>query len=321
MRYIKLMFLWLLITSFCSSVFKESKLGGRGSNSQLTTDHFNITICSDLSNRLNGNLYPKVVSDIDIVQVITECIYPKILNHKRSMNQLDQFRIGFINKRQINAYSASTRAMDIDFAKFKTQGARINYLRNNFKKDKDYFLREFKRIHDNAVKNPFGSDIWTYMQQGVDGFVVNKEVSVSKIGNTRFQNKYRNILILLTDGYIETVFNNKGYDLTGRKIKEFRKQFKRSDEKNIGNFYRKNPIYKMEPLTNPLLKDLEVLVLELYDRTDTNSGASEHPTDMEIMKLIWSDWLKESKVKRVELHSKFSNKSETEKVIMKFLGV
>jgi len=72
---------------------------------------------------------------------------------------------------------------------------------------------------------------------------------------------------------------------------------------------------------NPLLKNLDILVLELYDRTETNVGASIHPTDLEIMKLIWGDWLKTSGVKRFELYPKFSSKAEAEKVIFKFLGV
>jgi len=299
---------------------------GKGSKSETTSkiytsDHYNITISSDLSNRLSPKLYPKAVSDADIVGIVGMNIYPRILTHKRSLNQLDQFRIDFINKKQINAYSVNTKLLEIDFSKFESQSERIKYLKTTFQGDERKFEGEFYRIHDAAIKHPFGSDIWTYLQLGVDGFIVNKEKTTSKIGINTFENRYKNVLILLTDGYIEAGIFGKNYDLSGKKINEFRIQFLKSGDKDIETFYKKNQRYKIHPLANPLLKDLEVLVLELYDRTETNSGASVHPTDLEIMRLIWGDWLKTSGVKKFGLYPKFSSKAEAEKIIFKFLGV
>lgn len=285
------------------------------------TDHYNITIASDLSNRLNPKLYPKAVSDADIISIIGMNIYPRILTHKRSMNQIDQFRIDFINKKQIMAFGVNTQLLDIDFSKFDLQSERIKYLKNTFQSDERKFEGEFLRVQKEAIKRPFGSDIWTYMQQGVDGFIVNQEKSESKMGTNIFQNRYRNVLILLTDGYIEAGILHKNFDLSGSKINDFRKQFIKSGEKDIAAFYKKNPQFKINQVSNPLLKNLDILVLELYDRTETNVGASTHPTDLEIMKLIWGDWLKTSGVKRFELYPKFSSKAEAEKVIFKFLGV
>ncbi|MGJ1445926.1 hypothetical protein ACR79S_04480 [Sphingobacterium spiritivorum] len=320
MKHIRLIPILLLILS-CNTKASEENKNGERTEDEYKTEHFNVTISSDLSNRLNQKLYPKAVSDVEIVDIIAENIYPKILNHKRSMNQLDAFRIGFINKKQINAYNVDTKFMNIDFSEFKTQAERIAYLRKSYQKDKRGFVNEFKKLHEQAIKKPFGSDIWTYMQQGVDDFVVNKEIGEGKIGNTTFKNKRRNILILLTDGYIETVFNNHAYDLTGEEINTFRKEYLQAGETSVDSFLQKNPKYKIQPLTNPLLEELEVLVLELYDRSDTNAGASVHPTDLEIMKVIWADWLKCSNVKHWELYPKSSNKSETEKVILRFLGI
>jgi len=288
---------------------------------QFVTDHYNITISSDLSNRLNPKLYPKAVSDAEIASIVGMAIYPRILTHKRSMNQLDQFRIDFINKKQIAEYKVNTKLLEIDFSKFTTQHERIEYLKNTFQGEERKFEGEFNRVQSDAIKKPFGSDIWTYLQQGVDGFLVNQDKSKSKIGNNVFENRYKNVLILLTDGYIEAGILNKNFDLSGKKINNFRNQFLKSGDIDILKFYKNNPQFKIHPLNNPLLKNLEVLVLELYDRTETNTGASVHPTDLEIMKLIWGDWLKSSGVKNFELYPKFSSKGEAEKVIFKFLGV
>ena len=183
------------------------------------------------------------------------------------------------------------------------------------------FSLEFSRIHEKAIATSFGSDIWTYLQQGVDNSIVDATTSEGKIGSTNFKNRYRNVLILLTDGYIEAGIYGKGFDISGKRIADFREKFLQSGETDINTFFKKDTKFKVNALSNPLLNNLEILVLELYDRTETNSGASVHPTDLEIMKLILEDWLERSHVKRYELHSKFSNKAEAEKIIFKFLGV
>jgi len=317
MSYINLLILSVILVG-CgldnhSNTGKEKK--------EVIIEHYNITVSSDLSNRLNQKLYPKAVSDAEIVNIIGMNIYPKILGHKRAMNQLDQFRVDFINKKQISAYRVNTKNLEIDFSRFKLQAERIQYLRDSFQGDERRFESEFLKAQDKAIKNPFGSDIWTYMQQGVDGFIVNNEQHLTKGSLFDYKNTYKNVLIVLTDGYIEAGILDEDYDLSGKKINAFRKEFLASGDKDIQTFYKKNPKYRIHKLANPLLKNLEVLVLELYDRTETNTGASIHPTDLEIMKLIWSDWLKCSGVKRLELYPKFSNKAEAEKVIFKFLGV
>lgn len=317
MKNLKLIpILFLLINCRSSSVEKEGIEVVSESPTSFSTEHFNITIASDLSNRLNDKKYPKAVSDVEIISVLANNIYPTILTHKRSMNQKDQFRIDFINKQQISVYKVNTMLMEINFNKFKTQAERIKYLRKSYQNDKLNFVKEFARIHESAKDESFGSDIWTYLQQGINNFSVIKDVSKGNI-----MNKHRNILILLTDGYIETRYKNPGYELTGKRINEFRNEYLKSGDKNIESFFKRNQKYKINYLSNPLLQDLEILVLELYDRTETTSGATVHPTDLEIIKLIWHDWLVSSNAKRVELHSKFSNKEEAKKVIMKFIGI
>ncbi|MGY4384665.1 hypothetical protein ACVWYN_001699 [Pedobacter sp. UYP24] len=317
-----LILLGVFLLNSCNSDKNSTANNNVESNtSSFTTDHYNITISSDLSNRLRSSLYPKAVSDVEIVSIVADNIYPRILMHKRSMNQLDHFRIDFINKKQISAYSVDTKIIDIDFSQFKLQANRIDYLRHSFQTDKNKFSLEFNRIHQKAIATSFGSDIWTYLQQGIDNSIVDTTTSEGKIGSTNFKNQFKNVLILLTDGYIEAGIYGKGFDISGRRIAEFRKKFLQSGGTNINTYFKKDTAFRVNALSNPLLKNLEVLVLELYDRSETNSGASVHPTDLEIMKLLWEDWLKRSQVKRYELHPKFSNKAEAEKVIFKFLGV
>ena len=61
-------------------------------------------------------------------------------------------------------------------------------------------------------------------------------------------------------------------------------------------------------------------MLEMYDRSLSKTGsATKHPTDMEIMKVIWSDWMRSSGIKRFELKSTSVNKTESVKYVMDFI--
>ncbi|WP_374164474.1 hypothetical protein [Arcticibacter sp. MXS-1] len=322
-KVLSLIFIPLLIAGGCHcGTNKVEKNGGAAHSADFTTEHYNVTIAPDLSNRLNSRLYPKAVSDSIIVNLILDNVYPRVLNHRRSMNQLDQFHLDFINKHQITAYKINTDSTALDFGRFGSrQNERIAYIRKYYLKDKENLKSEFKRTYDKALSRHFGSDIWTYLQEGVDGTVVNRTNSVSRLGNKRFRNKYRNVLILITDGYIETGSFARGYNLSGSQVNQFRIAFQRSGEENLLKYYQQHPTYKIKAVTNPLLKDLEILVLELYDRTEGLNGTRAHPSDLEIIKLFWKDWLTRSGAKRVELRPKFASKAEAKKVIMSFLGV
>ena len=129
-------------------------------------------------------------------------------------------------------------------------------------------------------------------------------------------------MIMTTDGYIEAGIFDKGFDLSKKLIDRFRDAFLASGESDMASFFKKNKQFRIKPVHNDKLKNLEILVMELYDRSLTKTGAATvHPTDMEIMKLFWTDWLQQSRVKRFELHPIANSKAEAEKIILDFLNV
>lgn len=290
--------------------------------------HYNIVFAPDLSNRLNSKLYPRPLTDVEIFQTITENLYPTILRYRRSENQKDKLSIDFINKRLINQYNVNTEKLHIDFGQFKRQNDRIAYIlgRNGVKKtlatDVQAMLSEYKRVNDIASVNNFGADIWTYLNEGVDEKLSLSAEAPIRFDGTTYINQYRNVLIIPTDGYIEAGIYNKGYDLSKVTIDKFRSAFKKSGESDITSFFNKHKEFRIKPVHNQYLKNVEILVLELYDRSLTRGGAATvHPTDMEIIKLLWSDWLNNSKVKRFELHPTMNTKDEASKVVLHFLNV
>jgi hypothetical protein len=97
--------------------------------------------------------------------------------------------------------------------------------------------------------------------------------------------------------------------------------FLKSGEPNIEKFFIDND-YGLVPVNNKYLKDLEVLVLELYDRSLSKGGsATVIPKDKEIIELFWKDWLVKSGVKRFELHFTASSQNEVHDVLSRFLSV
>ncbi len=295
---------------------------------KTTIIHFNITFAPDLSNRVNPNLYKRPLNDVDILRIITNDLYPPILRYRRSENQKDKLLIDFINKGLINQYQVNTDKLLIDFGKFKNQNERINYIMarpsatRTLKQDETAMVTEFNHINNKAASQNFGADIWTYFNQGIDDrIVLPEEQPINDEGET-YVNAYRNILILTTDGYIEAGIYDKGFDLSKKRIDNFRTAFLTSGQTDINAFFKKNKQFRINPIHNDHLKNLEVLVMELYDRSLSKAGsATVQPTDMEIMKLFWTDWLQQSKVKRFELHPCANSKDEAEKVIVNFLGV
>lgn len=284
--------------------------------------HYNVVFAPDLSNRLNQKLYPKAVNDAEIIDGILEKVWPDLLKLKRIDGQQDVYRVDFINKGLIGLYKINTNTLTIDFRRFGSrQIDRINYIlsRNHvsrtFAEDRRTLINEYRKFNTRAAISNNGADIWTYFQSGIDSRIVLPDAAIGKVTH-----KFRNIMILFTDGYIEAGIYNKGYDLSAAKVAGFRTAFLKSKESSMEVFLKMNPKFKINPTTNPFLKDLDVIVLEMYDRSLSKTGAAtKHPTDMEIMKVIWTDWFKSSGVKRFELKSTASNTTEAVQYIMDFI--
>lgn len=305
-------------------------------NTQDTTEivHYNINIVPDLSNRLSQTIYPKPLADHSIAKVVLENLYPRILTHRRSENQKDKLSVAFINKAAITNFAVQPSLLRIDLSRFDNQLKRIDYIKGRanetFQQDTARFISEFKRITSVASSKPVGADIWSFLRSGIDDILVNKNKDILSFQKQVYRNSFRNILILLTDGYIEAgIYGNTGcsdqqnqcYFLSKRRVDEFRRAFKASGESNMHAFFKEHN-YGIVKVDNPNLAHVEVLALEFYDRSLTASGTpTVYPSDWEILKLFWSDWLEKSGVKRYEIRPIATSQQEVEEAILKFIGI
>ncbi|MCU4177324.1 hypothetical protein [Carboxylicivirga sp. N1Y90] len=325
----------ILLIAFCSCAV-EKKEADPGDATPIY--HNNITIAPDLSNRVDMQIHPKPVLDIAIIEKFLSDIEPFYIhtNH-RTMNQLDQFHLSFINKGLIKLYNANTSLLEIDFASFKNQGDRIAFVKNRAPYENSglkemivAFKKECNGIYSRAVENTSGADIWTYFNKGI-GIKHVRPASAPKLYSKEyFQDRYKNVLVLFTDGYMESGLSanaaqgnsrNLSYDLSQSRVKRFRAAFKQSGMDDMEAFFKENG-YGIVPVNNPYLKDLEVIVMEMYDRSLTDAGnATIHPTDSEILELFWSDWLTKSGVKRFELHPCFPDVKGANNAIKNFINL
>jgi hypothetical protein len=341
MKYSKVVvFFLIVILSFSNSCVQKSDsrqqsdnlANGNFNNRNNYIIHYNIIFAPDLSNRITT--YSKPLKDEQIIKVVLDNIYPNILTHKRLTQQKDKFSVSFINDRLISEYNIDFNNLSIDFSKFNNQQRdRIDYIMGRspqtLAQDISTFEQEVQSFYSKAGDNTFGADLWSYFQSGIDNIMIHVGEEPFEANGKTYINKFRNILILLTDGYLEAgMYGNSScpqrnlcYDLSKTRVDEFRRAFQASGEQDLQVFFDKNN-YGLVPVSNPNLEELEVLVLEIYDRSLSKGGsATVHPTDMEILKLFWSDWLKKSGVIRYELRPVVSSRAEVEKVILSFLGI
>jgi len=333
MKYLKgigIITIILLILTSCGKEEGESNNQKLAGIDTIINKDINIIISQDLSNRIT--LYPKPIDDTDIINSILEMYYPSIYKSEgRVIGQKDRISMLFMNSIIIKKNNIDMKKLNIDLSSFSNE-ERIKYLTNktddgnSYKMDKKDFLEEVWKINNSAKKTPSGADIRYLFESGLNELSVikNPENKIS-FGKT-IVNEKRNILILLTDGYMESgsvaksSVKNKYYYLTKKVVNDFRKAFLASGESDIKDFFKANG-YGIIPVKNSNLENLEVLAVEFYDRSIAKSGSTRIiPRDYEILKLFWEDWMNKSGLKRFVVYETFSSKSSFEAALKKFIN-
>ncbi|NME68089.1 hypothetical protein [Flammeovirga aprica] len=286
------------------------------SQAQKIEENYNILIVPDLSNRIDPSIHKKPYTDTEIVSVILDIFaytdqngLPKGLykSGNRNKNQKDRISVKAINNTSL--FTDLNNSMIIDLGEFdKSQAQRIEFLNGNatytINDAKKNFLNAYQKMNDIALKNQAGADMWQFLQNGVD----KHDFKLTNPMKSKFiEDQSKNIFIIFTDGYIETGYcdtkKKSAPYLTNKMVNNFRNAFLNRTDKSLSmkEFFKKNG-YGIEPVKNPVLADCKVIVAEMYDRSiNANGIATKNPTDMEILKLFWSDFLEKSGCKDYHL--------------------
>lgn len=299
---------------------------------EVVHTHYNILFASDLSNRINTSIYPRPLDDTRILGSLLNMIHPTILQHKRTVQQKDKFQVLFTNPRLMHHFDHQLERLKIDFGRFEhRQAERIAYINGEQARsldgDKSAFLESFTQIYDQSVQGTHGADLWSFFQNGISDIHIEHQLPDTKTGHGAVcKNEFKNVLVLMTDGYLEAGMYGQKHCQKGhcpfldyKRIDSFRKAFKESGQTDMKAFLQSSD-FGITPVQNDQLQYLDVLVMEMYDRSKDGAGnATIHPSDYEITKVFWEDWLESSGVKRYDIRPCLSTTGDIEVVLRDFI--
>lgn len=329
MKALLIFFCFCLLNSCISKIENDNSL-------KINYGH-NIVVLADLSNRVQQI---KSINDTTIIFSIIDKLKP-LIEKSIDLNIDDKFNFYSINQVCVDRMSNSEdkRNFDIDMTDFNKNELKISrYLYGKIKQDYDYDISSIKtsikKVYDfNSKSKILGADIWHYFNDELNSNIIDTTSTPGSFRDSHYINKKKNKVILLTDGYIEAgkyennaamhdkENQNRTMYLSGNLISKFRNDFHKSPYKNIQAFFKEEK-YGLIPLQNSLISEVELLVLEIDDRTMKNGVTTVFPTDSKIIKLFWSTWLEESGLDQnnFQIHNTFRNQQELDLILNNFLS-
>tara|TARA_R110002012_G_scaffold201134_2_gene370101 strand:- start:1676 stop:2584 length:909 start_codon:yes stop_codon:yes gene_type:complete len=287
---------WFLILSCANERNEEQKEANMTEvvNKHGNSDNLNISFLLDLSDRIDPKKYPNesmqfYLRDVAYIKSVSEAFDTHLRTKKvRQMN--DKMQVYFDPEPQnqnINAISNDLRYS------VTRENASLDLL----DKIKNTYASEPLKIYELAIKddNYVGSDTWKFFKTKVKDFCI--------------EENYRNILIILTDGYIyhkdtKMKEGNLTSYLTPQDIREFSLNDKnwrsKIDEKEIGFI----------PATEEL-ENLEILVLGI-------NPDPKNPYEEEVIRKFWGDWFDKMEVGRYAIKAT-ALPSNMDKIITDFI--
>ncbi|MDN4012151.1 hypothetical protein QX233_06765 [Chryseobacterium gambrini] len=276
----KKIFYLLMIISLASCCKDKTGKTEEGTKNPVVVDsnNINVSILIDLSDRIDPKTNPNPT--MEYFQRDTEyikAIEKGFLNHiksKKIITYEDQMQVFFNPEPLDPKMNELTKELKVSFDK--------NTPRNYFDQVDKKYSELPTTIYQSAIKdgNYVGSDIWEFFKNKVKDYCI--------------KNDHRNILFILTDGYMyheNTKFSegSKTSYLTGKLIKANHlttSNFKEVIEKNKFGFVK----------ANDNLNNLEVIVLGI-------NPEKGNPFEEAVIKEYWENWFKEMKIKNYQIKS------------------
>lgn len=281
--------LLLIFLSSCGSADNTNKGEGNAIDSNYTNQsisnlkpsekQLNVNILWDLSDRIDNSVSPAspphFERDIEIIKSISEA-FKNDMQKKGAYKSKSKIRVFFTPPPSDAAINTIAHNLSYDLSSFTGDGAN--------KKKKEAYDSITKKFSNNALqiynltlqnnkgkKQWDGSDIWRFFKNDVKDYCIEPN------------NNYRNILIILTDGYI---YHKDSRDKRGNRSAYILPETLKS--------FRNNPDWRSSfdkgdyglITTRNDLQDLEVLVLEI-------TPSKEYKNDEDFIKAYLGKWFEE----------------------------
>jgi hypothetical protein len=280
--------LLVLSTSLLLSTYNV--VSAQSSNSQNLTISFLLDLSDRISPEKNPNTaMPYYKRDVEYIKSIEKAFVTHVKG-KKIIKLNEQMQVFFDPAPQDPAINAVSQSLKVKIDK-NTNKASLATL------DKT-FAEAPQKIYVSAIKTKkyVGSDIYNFFQKKVKNYCVS--------------NNHRNILVILTDGYIYHV--NSKY-VSGNQSSYITPAYIKSKKLNTINFKAdmvKNKIGLIPATTD--LKNLEVIVIGI-------NPSKSNPFEEEVINQYWSDWLKAMGVKTFYLNGA-ELPSDIEPLLQKIIG-
>lgn len=256
--------------------------------------NLNISILLDLSDRINPIKYPNpsmefYLRDIGYINSIAQS-FEIHLRNKKSIKINDKLQLFIDPEPSDQNLNEKIKTLKISFTKDNATKSLI--LKTSKRYDSISKLIYDKAISDNKY---VGSNIWSFFKNKVNDYCV--------------ENNHRNILIILTDGYIYHKDTKiKELNLTTYLTPENIRDSKLNSSQWNDRFTNKN--FGFIPATSNL-SNLEILVLGV-------NPDKKNSYEDDVIKAYWGKWFKDMKVKRFEIKNA-DLPTNMEKVIRNFI--
>ncbi len=260
---------------FSCSNSEQNQGNSSQSNNNNDFKNLNLTILIDLSDRISVSKNPEQPEkDIEIIASVVDN-FKKFLAKKGVIHSEDKLKVIFYPVLQYDIFKSISDSLFIDFGTLEFSERKFTYEIISSK-----FNHNLKKLYSIASKaNTFpGSDLFNYFKHRIiDDCIIS-------------DSNYINILVILTDGYI---YHEKSkYQQENRVSYLAPKSNQVKLLRNMNNWeehFHSND-FGLIKIDNDL-SDLNLLICEFNPIYDS-------PKDFDIMKLYWSKWLEEQKVKK-----------------------
>jgi hypothetical protein len=276
----------VLVTLISCGLENDKKRGSdepTSTNVSTQPEQLNITLLLDLSDRIDPKKNPEKPEhykrDISIVQHFSE-LFVKDMEKRGTYMAKGKIKVIFSPKPQDPNVNLYAEKLSVDLSQMD-----IKQKKEIHDSITSIFTDNISKIYNATISQSkwIGSDIWRFFKNDVKDYCVDNDAN------------YRNILVILTDGYI---FHQDSKDQNGnrysyllpniiskynlRKNSNWQQEI---DRKDFGLITKRND-----------LDNLEVLVLEV-------TPSPNYKDDEDIIKYVLAKWFKEMKVKRFGIYN------------------
>jgi hypothetical protein len=284
----------LLLVALFSCKQEPDKVNDTITSKNPASENYNISILLDLSDRISTEKNPNPTMeyyqrDIGYIKSVSEA-FTQHLKSKRIRQIDDKMQLFFNPEPKDPDINSISQKLKISIDKNNASKGLLNSINTEY-------TSQTSKIYESAIKdnNFVGSDIWSFFD--------------TKVKDQCIENDYRNILVILTDGYM---FYDNTIMKEENRTSYITAEWIRKNGLNTKDWEKKIQDQDFGFIkTGNDLADLEVLVLGINPNRN-------NPYEEKVIKAYWTKWFTEMKIKHFEIKNA-DLPSNTDKIIKDFI--